>query len=54
MEWQFSLLYIVGMDGGLVVNSHQVDFGEDERTEKLVRVIVDMLDGVAVWNGTGV
>jgi hypothetical protein len=38
----------------LVVSSHQVDFGEDGTTEKLVRVIMDMQDGVAVGNGRGV
>jgi hypothetical protein len=39
------LLYIVGMDGNLVVGLHQVDFGENGTTEKLVDVIVDMADG---------
>jgi hypothetical protein len=38
----------------LVVSSHQVDFGEDGKTEKLVGVVMDMPDGVAVGNGTGV
>jgi hypothetical protein len=38
----------------LVVSSHQVDFGEDGTTEKLVGVIIDMPDLVAVGNGTGV
>jgi hypothetical protein len=38
----------------LVVICHQVDFGEDGTTEKLVGVIMDMPDGVAVGNGTGV
>jgi hypothetical protein len=38
----------------LVVNSRQVDFGEDGTTEKLVGVIMDMPDGVAFGNGTGV
>jgi hypothetical protein len=42
------------MDGDLVVSSHQVDFGEDGITEKLVGVVMDMPDGVAVGNGTGV
>jgi hypothetical protein len=42
------------MDGDLVVSSHQVDFGEDGTAEKLVEVIVDMLDGVAVGNSTGI
>jgi hypothetical protein len=36
------------MNGNLVVRSHQVDLGEDGRTEKLVRVVMDMTDGVAV------
>jgi hypothetical protein len=43
-----------GMDGDFVVSSHQVDFGEDGITEKLVGVVMDMPDGVAVGNGTGV
>jgi hypothetical protein len=42
------------MDGNLVVRSHQVDFGGNGITEKLVGVIVDMADGVAVGNCTGV
>jgi hypothetical protein len=42
------------MDGDLVVSSHQVDFGEDGTTEMLVGVIMDMPDGVAVGDGTGV
>jgi hypothetical protein len=42
------------MDGDLVVSSHQVDFGEDGTTEKLVGVVMDMPDGVAVGNCTGV
>jgi hypothetical protein len=41
------------MDKDLVVSSHQVDFGENETTEKLVGVIMNILDGVAVGNGTG-
>jgi hypothetical protein len=39
------------MDGNLVVCSHQIAFGEDRTTEKLVRVVVDMTDGIAVGNG---
>jgi hypothetical protein len=46
-----SLLYIGWMDGNFVVCSHQIDFGEDRTTEKLVRVVVDMADGIAVGNG---
>jgi hypothetical protein len=42
------------MDGDLVVSSHKVDFGEDGTTEKLAVVVMDMPDGVAVGNGTGV
>jgi hypothetical protein len=34
------LLYILRMNGNLVVRSHQVDLGEDGRTEKLVRVVM--------------
>jgi hypothetical protein len=48
------LLYIVGVDGNLFVDSHQVDLGEDGTTEKLVGVVVNMSDVVAVRNGTGV
>jgi hypothetical protein len=42
------------MDGYLVVGSHKVDFGEDGTSEMLVGVVMDMPDGVAVGNGTGV
>jgi hypothetical protein len=42
------------MDGVLVVGLHQVDLGENGTTEKLVGVIMDMQDGLAVGNGTGV
>jgi hypothetical protein len=48
------LLDIIGMDGDLVIGSHQVDFGKDGATEKLVGVVVDMADGVAVGNGPGI
>jgi hypothetical protein len=40
------------MDGDLVVSSRQVDFGEDGTAEKLVGVIMDMPDRVAVGNVT--
>jgi hypothetical protein len=42
------------MVGGLIVSSHQVDFGKDGKTEKLVIVIMHMPDGVAVreWYGS--
>jgi hypothetical protein len=42
------------MDGDLIVSSHQADFGEDGTTAKLVGVVMDMPDGVAVGNDTGV
>jgi hypothetical protein len=42
------------MDGDLIVSSHQVDFREDGITEKLVGVIMDMPDGVAVGNSMGI
>jgi hypothetical protein len=42
------------MHGDSVVCSHHVNLGEDETTEKLVGVVVDMADGVAVWDGPGV
>jgi hypothetical protein len=38
------------MDGDFVVCSHQVDLGEGGTPEKLVGIIVDMTDGVAVWD----
>jgi hypothetical protein len=38
----------------LVVSSRQVDLSEDGTTEKLVGVVMDMPDGVAVRNGTEV
>jgi hypothetical protein len=47
------LLYINRMDGNLVVRSHQVDLGEDGTPERLVGVIVDMMDGVSVWDCSG-
>jgi hypothetical protein len=55
-EWSGDggLLYIVRMDGGLVVRSHQVNLGEDGTHEELMGVIVDMTDGVAVWDCLGV
>jgi hypothetical protein len=48
------ILYVVGMYGNLVVSSHQVDFGKDGTTEKLVGVVEDMTDGVAVGDCPGV
>jgi hypothetical protein len=42
------------MDRNLVVGSHQVSFGENGTTEKLVGVIMDMADGIAVGNSMGV
>jgi hypothetical protein len=42
------------MDGDLIVCSHQVDLGEDGTTEKMVGVIMDMTDEVAVEDGPGV
>jgi hypothetical protein len=55
-EWRGDggLLYNVRMDGDLVICSHQVDLGENGTAEKLVGVIVDMTDGVAVWDCPGV
>jgi hypothetical protein len=47
-------LYIVRMHGNFVVRSHQVDLGEDGTTKKLVGVVMDMTDGVAVGDGPGV
>jgi hypothetical protein len=48
------LLDVVVMNVDLVVGSHQVDFGKDGATEKLVGLVVDMADGVAVGNSPGV
>jgi hypothetical protein len=42
------------MDGDLIVSLHQVAFGKDGATEKLVGVVVDVMNGVAVRNGSGV
>jgi hypothetical protein len=36
------------MDGYLMICSHQFDLGEGETTEKLVGVVMNMTDGVAV------
>jgi hypothetical protein len=49
-EWSGNggLLYIIGMDGNLIVCSHQVDLAEDGTTEKLLGVIMYMMDGVVV------
>jgi hypothetical protein len=48
------LLYIVGMNGNVVVRSHQIDLGEDGTAEKLVGVVMDMTDWIAVGDGPGV
>jgi hypothetical protein len=42
------------MYGNLIISSHHVDFGEDGTTEKLVAVVMDMTDRVAVVDGSGV
>jgi hypothetical protein len=42
------------MKEDLIASSHQVDFGEYGTTEKLVGIIVGMLDRVVVGNGTRV
>jgi hypothetical protein len=42
------------MDGDLVISSNRVDFGEDGTPEKLVGVVMDMQNGIAVGNYTGV
>jgi hypothetical protein len=42
------------MDRDFVVDSHQVDLGENGTSEKLIGVITDMPDGVVVGNVTGV
>jgi hypothetical protein len=42
------------MNGDLVVSSHQVSFGENGTTEKLVGVTMEMPYKVAVGNGMGV
>jgi hypothetical protein len=42
------------MDGDFIVFSRLVDLGEDGTTEKLVGVVMDMTDGIAVGDGPGV
>jgi hypothetical protein len=42
------------MDGNLVLCSHQIDLGEEGTAEKLVGVVVEMLDGIAVADGPGI
>jgi hypothetical protein len=49
-----SVLYIVGMDGDLVVCCHQVNLGENGTTKKLMGVIVNMTDRITVWDCPGV
>jgi hypothetical protein len=55
-EWSGDccLLHMVRMEWDLVVRTHQVDLGEDGTSEKLVGVIVNMMDGLAVWDCPGV
>jgi hypothetical protein len=48
MGWCWPSSVIIRIYGTLVVRCHQVDLGEDVRTEKLVGVVMDMTDGVAV------
>jgi hypothetical protein len=43
---------MVGMDGCLILSSHQVDLGKDGTIEKLVVVVIDMTDGLAVGDGS--
>jgi hypothetical protein len=47
-------MYIVGMDRYLVVSSHQIDLGEGGTTEKLVGVVMNMTDWIAVRDDPGV
>jgi hypothetical protein len=42
------------VDRDLVVCFHQIDFRKDGTAEKLVEVIVDVADGIAIKNGAGV
>jgi hypothetical protein len=42
------------MDRDLVIRCHQVNLGEDRTPEKLVGVIVDMTDWVALWDYPGI
>jgi hypothetical protein len=42
------------MYGDLILSHHQVDLGEEGITVKLVRVVMDMMDGVAIGDGPGV
>jgi hypothetical protein len=41
------------MDGDLLVCSHQVCLGRDGTSEKLVRVVIGMADGVVVGDSPG-
>jgi hypothetical protein len=47
------LLYIVGMDEDFIVCSHHMDLGEEGTTEKLLGVVMDMMDEAAVEDGPG-
>jgi hypothetical protein len=42
------------MYGNFIVSSRRVDFREDGTIEKLVGVFMDMTDGIAVGDGSGV
>lgn len=42
------------MDGDFIVSSHQVSLGEDGTVEKLVGVVMDVTDRVAVGDDPGV
>jgi hypothetical protein len=62
-EWEFEeaewsgysgLLYVFRVDRDFVVGSHQANSGKGGTAEKLVGVVVDMADRVAVRDGSGV
>jgi hypothetical protein len=48
------LLDIAGVDRKSVICSNQSDLGEETATKKLMRVVMDVTDRIAVWNRTGV
>jgi hypothetical protein len=48
------LLDITRMGRNVVVCSHQIDLGEETATRELMRVVMDVSDRIAVWNGMGV
>jgi hypothetical protein len=42
------------MDRNLVVYSNHIDLGEEMATRELMRIVMDVMNRIAAWNGTGV